>query len=312
MADYILSFPPWSGSTFVPRGPHHAGHIPSNLALPAGHKLPKPFVAVITGASRGIGAGIAKAFASAGATGLLLTARKAKDLEATKQACSELSKGNGNDELKVVCVEADNGEEQSAIRIREAVEKEFEGGSLDLLVNNAGIIGTNASMFAKLGEIDTSQIEGPNQVNLLGRFYMTKHLLPLILKNSRPAKSIINVSSIGSHVSGPLGFSLTALATNRLSQRVAEAYSDQGVFSAAIHPGAVWPEVVPEGFPESAKEWSTENVDLAGAWLVWLVGGERKEWLNGRYLDVTWDVEELEKRKDEIVERDLLKMRLMI
>ena len=108
------------------------------------------------------------------------------------------------------------------------------------------------------------------------------------------------------------GFSLTALATNRLSQRVAEAYADQGVFSAAVHPGAVWPEVVPEGFPESAKEWSTESVDLAGAWLVWLVGGERKEWLNGRYLDVTWDVEELEKRKDEIVERDLLKMRLMI
>ena len=66
-------------------------------------------------------------------------------------------------------------------------------------------IGTNASMFAKPGEIDTSQFEGPNKVNLLGRFYMTKHLLPLILHNHRPTKSIINVSSIGSHVSGPLG-----------------------------------------------------------------------------------------------------------
>ena len=166
-------------------------------------------------------------------------------------------------------------------------------------------------MFAKVGDISSSQIEIPTNVNYLGRFYMTKHLLPSILSNPRPTKSIINISSIGSQVSGPLGFSISALATNRLSQRVAESYSDQGVFCAALHPGAVWPEVVPPGFPPAMKEMSTDDVGLAGAWLVWLVG-ERKEWLNGRYMDATWDVEELEKRKEEIVEKDMLKMRLVV
>ena len=45
--------------------------------------------------------------------------------------------------------------------------------------------------------------------------------------------------------------------------------------------------------------------------MTWLTR-ERRDWLSGRYLSVTWDVEELEKMKEEIVKRDKLKMRLVI
>nr|POE80986.1 short chain dehydrogenase andi [Quercus suber] len=171
---------------------------------------------------------------------------------------------------------------------------------------------TNKTAFANIADMDSSQVELPTQINYLGRVYMTKHLLPLLLSADQgTTKAVLNISSIGSHMSGPLGFSISALATNRLSQRVTEQYADQGIFSAAIHPGAVWPEEPPEGIPAEFQEFSNDDVGLCGAFLIWLVK-ERREWLNGRYLDATWDVEELEQKRDEIVAGDKLKMRLVV
>jgi hypothetical protein len=55
-----------------------------------------------------------------------------------------------------------------------------------------------------------------------------------------------------------------------------------------------------------------DHPELAGSFIAWLVHGDKKEWLSGRYLDARWDVDELEKRKDKIVEEDLLKFRLAL
>jgi hypothetical protein len=55
----------------------------------------------------------------------------------------------------------------------------------------------------------------------------------------------------------------------------------------------------------------TDDVGLCGGFLTWLTS-ERREWLSGRYLSATWDVEDLEKKRDEIVSRDLLKMRMTV
>ena len=52
-----------------------------------------------------------------------------------------------------------------------------------------------------------------------------------------------------------------------------------------------------------------DDVELAGGFCVWLTK-EKREWLSGRYLDARWDVEELERRKGDIVSKDLLKFRL--
>nr|POF11564.1 short chain dehydrogenase andi [Quercus suber] len=282
--DLLLQLPAWAGSTFVSKLNHA---VPPSLN-PTQQTLPYPFVAVITGASRSIGKDTAKAFAQAGATGLILTARTVEALQEAKDACEAAAK---HSDIKVTAMAADSGAEISAIAVAEMIKKEH-GGHLNLLVNNA--------------------VEIPTQVNYLGRFYMTKHLLPLVLANGTDTtKAIVNISSIGGHVSGPLGFSISALATNRLSQRVAEAYADQGVFSAAVHPGAVWPEQPPEGIPAHMRDFSNDEVGLCGSFLVWLVK-EHREWLNGRYVDATWDVEELEKKRQEIVDGDKLKMRLVV
>lgn len=73
--------------------------------------------------------------------------------------------------------------------------------------------------------------------------------------------------------------------------------------------------MVATGRPPGMAEWVFENSkdepELCGAFIVWLVK-ETRPWLSGRYLSVTWDVEELEAKKQEIVERDMLKMRLVV
>jgi len=53
----------------------------------------------------------------------------------------------------------------------------------------------------------------------------------------------------------------------------------------------------------------TDDIGLCGGFLTWLTK-ERRPWLSGRYLAVTWDVDELEQMKDDIQKRDLLKFRM--
>jgi hypothetical protein len=52
-----------------------------------------------------------------------------------------------------------------------------------------------------------------------------------------------------------------------------------------------------------------DTVDLGGGICVWLTK-ERREWLNGRWIDARWDVDELQRRRNDIVEKDWLKFRM--
>ena len=69
-----------------------------------------------------------------------------------------------------------------------------------------------------------------------------------------------------------------------------------------------------EGAPPSLKAFLVDAEDLCGAFCVWLTkdGEGGKDWLSGRFLVANWDVDELEAKKDEIVERDSLKMALKL
>jgi hypothetical protein len=55
----------------------------------------------------------------------------------------------------------------------------------------------------------------------------------------------------------------------------------------------------------------TDTPELCGGFVVWLTKGQRT-WLGGRYVSATWDVEELEAMKDDIVQDDKLKQRLVV
>lgn len=81
-----------------------------------------------------------------------------------------------------------------------------------------------------------------------------------------------------------------------------------------MHPGGV---VTPQTENHSLQKgdvWEkglTDDVNLCGGFLTWLTN-EPRRWLNGRYISVNWDVDELTSKKDEIESKDLLKFKMTV
>lgn len=295
--------PPWTGLTFTPT--LHSSPPESLTHL----RLPSPCVVVVTGASRNIGAATAKAFARAGATGLILTATHAGGgLEDTKRDIEAAFPSS-----KVTALAADLTDPLAAERIAETVRTEH-AGRLDVLVNNAAIVSTHPSAYSKdLAAMEVDQLSMPLNVNLVGKFATIKALLPLLLATDAGAKTIVNISSAMSHFAsmGALGYNLSQLATNRLTEAVAQLHGAQGLLAFAVHPGIVATMPPPVGLPQGGRPLAVDDVGLCGAFLVWLVR-ERRDWLSGRYLSANWDVEELEGKREAIVSQDQLKMRMVV
>jgi len=264
-------------------------------------------VVCITGASRGIGAATAEAFAQAGATGLILTARTVDALKQTQQECKTAATRS---EIKISTIAIDMGNEASARRLAEVIMTEH--GRLDVLVNSAGLVSTDASAFGKLDSMGVEQIQDISQINYVGKFLTIKHMMPILLASKGGAKAIVNISSFSSHFAaeGSVGFNISALATNRLTENIAETYAGDGVLAYAVHPGMVL-TTPPPGLPDMWLQGMQDDVGLCGAFLVWLTK-EKREWLSGRYCSVNWDVEELEGMKEQIVKEDKLKMRMVV
>lgn len=300
----IPRFPPHFGTEFA--GPLHS-QVPSNLE-PDAHPLPSPFVALITGASRGIGAATAQAFAKAGATGLVLTARTAEALEQTKQLCLEVS--TRKEGIKVSTLGAEAGSEEATRHMVEVVAKEH--GRLDALINNVGLVSTDPSAWGQFDAIKPDQVLLPMQVNYFGRFLMIQSFLPLLLDTPNGARTVITISSECSHFTtfGPIGFNISEFASNRLTEVVAACFADEGLLAFSVHPGMV-ATTAPPGMSEEVFSYSGDSPGLCGAFCLWLIR-ERPDWLSGRYLSAKWDVEELVKKKAQILQEDKLKARMVV
>lgn len=80
----------------------------------------------------------------------------------------------------------------------------------------------------------------------------------------------------------------------------------------SINPGAVLTDMpMNSGIPEEWKSHFIDTPELSAHTILWLLK-ERRDWLAGRYLDCNWDVEEVLKKKEEIVEGDKLKPKLVV
>ena len=78
----------------------------------------------------------------------------------------------------------------------------------------------------------------------------------------------------------------------------------------SLDPGGVMTEMS-QKLPEELYPYLKDTAELAGDSLVWLTK-ERREWLMGRFVDVNWDMEELEAKKAEIMKGDKLKVRMIV
>lgn len=256
----------------------------------------------VTGASKGIGLAVSEAFAKAGASYIALGARSS--LEDSEKAVLAAAKEAGRQPPKVLKLKVDVSDPKSV----EAAAKDIEGqfGRLDILINNAGYL----EPFVPLAESDPNEWSKTWDINIKGVYLVTRALMPLMLKTSGGLKTILNASSVGAHGlrPGASAYQTSKLAVSRLSEFIGTEYGEQGVLSYSVHPGGVATELA-LGMPEYMHAVLNDTPRLSGDSICWFTA-ERREWLQGRWVSVNWDAEELVGMKGRIVEGDLLKVRL--
>jgi NAD(P)-dependent dehydrogenase (short-subunit alcohol dehydrogenase family) len=257
---------------------------------------------VITGASKGIGRALALSYALAGASSIAILARSEKDLNTVARNLLSATTAAKRPTPKIMACVVDVTSRTSVEETATAVEKAF--GHVDVLVNNAGYM----EEYKPIAESDPDEWWKTHEVNVKGTYLVTRSFLPLLLKGTD--KTIVQLSSIGAHIAYPGGsaYSMTKSAVLQMNNFIAAEYGEQGILVYGIHPGGVMTELASK-LPD--KSVLIDTPELSGDTVVWLTK-ERREWLQDRYVSCTWDMEELEGMREEIVRGDLLKVRMVV
>ena len=213
-------------------------------------KLLENKVTLITGATRGIGKGIALKFAAQGANvafTYVSSPEKAKEVE------KELSAFN----IKAIGYQSNAGDFNQAQELIENIVAEF--GQIDVLINNAGI--TRDGLLMRMSEQDWDDIMS---VNLKSVFNLTKASLRTFLKQRNG--SIINMSSIVG-VQGNAGqsnYSASKAGIIGFSKSIAQEIGSRNIRCNVIAPGFIETEMTGALDQEVVKKW-VENIPLKRA-----------------------------------------------
>jgi 3-oxoacyl-[acyl-carrier protein] reductase len=186
-------------------------------------------VAVVTGASKGIGAGIAKSLAAEGAA---VVVNYASSKEGADRVVAEIV-GKGG---KAVAVQGDVSKVSDVQRLFAETKKTF--GRLDVLVNNAGVY-----QFAALGEITEEHFHRQFNINVLGLILATQEAAKLF---GSEGGSIINIGSTASRLTPPATAVYTATkgAVDAVTHVLAKELGPKKIRVNSINPGMVETEGV--------------------------------------------------------------------
>ena len=198
-------------------------------------------MALVTGASSGIGEATALALAGEGAA-VALAARRRDRLDGLAQKLS----GDGG---RVLVSETDVTDEEQAIA---AVETTVEHlGRLDIVVNNAGLM-----LLGPIVGADTSEWTRMVELNVLGLMYVTAAALPHLLRAAdeepRQVSDLVNVSSVAGRVArlGSGAYNATKWAVNAFSEALRQEITERHVRVTLVEPGAVSTELAGHNRPE--------------------------------------------------------------
>lgn len=257
---------------------------------------------LITGASKGVGRATALSFTKAGASTIIVGARSS--LDSLISDIKTVALNAKRPEPKIIALTLDVSDTASVDAAAKAVEKEIK--SLDILINNAGYL----ENWLPIAHSDPEEWWTSFTTNVKGPYLMTRAFLPLLLASS--TKVILNVTSGGAHrvTLGASAYQTSKLALCRFTEFTVNDHGKEGVIAIAVHPGGVKTELA-YGMPEYMHAVLTDTPEMAGDGMVWY-GGERREWLSGRYVSCAWDVAELKQKKEKILEGDLLKVRMAV
>ena len=187
-------------------------------------------VALVTGASIGIGRAIAEGFAKAGVDVAVNYLQHQTEAE---EVCASIR----NLGRKAIAVQADVSKSAEVARLVKTVEKSL--GSIEILVNNAGI--ARPQPLADIQEEDWDELI---TVNLKSAFLVTQQVLPGMC--ARRWGRIINISSVAAHVGGVVGphYAASKAGMLGLTHSYANLLAREGITANAIAPALVYTQMV--------------------------------------------------------------------
>jgi 3-oxoacyl-[acyl-carrier protein] reductase len=194
-------------------------------------------VAVVTGASKGIGASIAEHFGAAGASVVV----NYSSSKAGADAVVAKIVANGG---KAIAVQGDVSKPEDIVRLFAETKKAY--GKLDILVNNAGIYD-----FKPLGDITAEHFHKQFNLNVLGLILTTQEAIKLI---GEEGGSIINISSLVGQMPAATGsvYSATKAAVDSLAVSLSQELGPRKIRVNSLNPGMVETEGLHAvGFAES-------------------------------------------------------------
>ncbi|KAJ8667739.1 hypothetical protein QAD02_009402 [Eretmocerus hayati] len=191
-------------------------------------------VAVVTGATSGIGLATAKSFVKHGLIVVGLARRKSQMEDNMKNV-----QGPG----KFFAKECDVTKENNIIEVFNWIKKTF--GSLHILVNNAGTI-----IFSKIEDTPSNELDRIIDVNLKGLLFCSKHAIK-IMRETQSEAHIVNISSVAGHEVPPVGtfpplnvYPATKFAVRALSETLRNELIDSKIRVTNVSPGAVKTEIL--------------------------------------------------------------------
>jgi NADP-dependent 3-hydroxy acid dehydrogenase YdfG len=202
-------------------------------------------VALVTGASSGIGQATARTLAARGAS-VALVARRADRLE---RLGGEIADAGGT----ALPIEADVSErEQAEAAVSRTVE---ELGRLDVLVNNAGVM-----LLGPVVEAPVEEWERMVEVNLLGLMYTGRAALPHLLeaagRDPRRVADMVNISSVAGRIArkGSGVYNATKFGVGAFSESLRQEVARRHVRVSLVEPGAVATELQSHNRPEVREQ----------------------------------------------------------
>jgi 3-oxoacyl-[acyl-carrier protein] reductase len=205
-------------------------------------------VAVVTGASKGRGAAIAKTLAAEGAN---VVVNYSSSKAGAERVVSEIQKAGG----KAIAVHADLSKPGEARKLADETKKQF--GKVDILVNNAGVY-----EFRPLELIDEAHVKKIFDLNVTGLLFTTQEIAKLIPEEGG---SIINVSSVVAKTppSGSAVYSATKGAVDVISRVLAQELGPRKIRVNSLSPGFTITEgVQASGFEEDLSKSSISRTPL--------------------------------------------------
>jgi NAD(P)-dependent dehydrogenase (short-subunit alcohol dehydrogenase family) len=242
-------------------------------------------IMLVTGASRGIGAAIAK---QAGRQGYAVAVNYLNSQDAAESIVSDINKAGG----KAIAIQADTSREEDVLRLFETVDKEL--GTLSALINNAGVV----DVACRVDEMSVERMERIFTTNITGYFMCAREAVKrMSSRHGGKGGCIINISSAAARLGSAgeyVDYAASKGATDTMTTGLAKEVAKEGIRVNAVRPGPIHTDIhASGGEPDRinriksaipmGRGGTPEEISDAVMWLV----SDGASYVTGAFLDVS-------------------------